>query len=223
MRAGFQHRSPTQNPNERTTQSKRCAALGRFLPHMAIENDDELKETLDRVGGDLQAIQDYVERDFSRPCKIRFPRGFIRTAAHFRSRLAFVADVTLRQNLSYALMLHDVQHWTLIRTDLTGTAKEMLIKDAIVLLGNIAETLTKLPLSASAQKKSYKERTKRLESMTVITSALHADLDWLWDTRCNCHFFLVHMREYGHYEVADYNRAVRTLRAFRDALDAHFT
>jgi hypothetical protein len=189
---------------------------------MAIENDEQLKETLERVGGDLQSIQDYVQRDFSRACKIRFPRGFIRTAVYFRSRLAFVADATLRQNLSYALMLHDVQHWALIRTDLTGTAKEMLIKDAIVLLGNISETLTKLPLSASAQRKSYKKRTKRLESLGIITPALHADLDWLWDTRCNCHFFLVTMREYGHYEVADYNRAVQTLRAFRDALDTPF-
>lgn len=119
-------------------------------------------------------------------------------------------------------MLHDVQHWNLVRTDLFGTAKEMLIKDAVVLLGNIAETLTRLPLSNSAQKKSYKERTKRLESMGVVTAAQHADLDWLWDTRCNCHFFLVTMREYGHYDVADYNRAVRTLRAFRDALELHF-
>ena len=25
-----------------------------------------------------------------------------------------------------------------------------------------------------------------------------------------------------HYDVADYNRAVRTLRAFRDALELHF-
>jgi len=197
--------------------------LGAFSSYMPIENDNELNEILKRVGGDLQAIQDYVQRDFARACKIRFPRGFIRTATYFRSRFAFVADQTLRQNLSYALMLHDMQHWTLVRTDLTGTVKEMLIKDAIVLLGNIAETLTKLPLSASAKKKSYKERTKRLESMPVITPALHTDLDWLWDTRCNCHFFLVTMREYGHYTVADYNRAVVTLRQFRDALDAHFS
>src|SRR5882672_7450469 len=178
---------------------------------MAINNENELNEALERVGGDLQTIQDYLGRDFSRACKIRFPRGFIRTAAHFRSRFAFVADKTLLQNLSYALMLHDVLHWTLVRTDLTGTVKEMLIKDAIALVGNIAETLTKLPLSRAGQKKNYKERTKRLESMSVIASALRTDLDWLWDTRSNCHLFLVTMREYGHYQIADYNRAVRTL------------
>jgi hypothetical protein len=98
----------------------------------------------------------------------------------------------------------------------------MLIKDAIVLLGNIAETLTKLPLSASAKRKSYKRRTQRLEALAVITSALHTDLDWLWDTRCNCHFFLVTMREHGHYRTADYNRAVASVRSFREALHTHF-
>ncbi|PYI94731.1 MAG: hypothetical protein DME97_00155 [Verrucomicrobia bacterium] len=137
--------------------------------------------------------------------------------------MAFISDKTLRENISYALMLHDVQHWVLVRTDLMGTAKEMLIKDAIVLLGNIAETLTKLPLSVSAQKKSYKKRTEWLEKMAVITAALRANLDWLWDTRCNCHFFLVTMREYGHYTLDDYNRAARTLRSFHNALHAHFT
>jgi hypothetical protein len=125
--------------------------------------------------------------------------------------------------MGYALMLHDVQHWILVRTDLTGIAKEMLIKDAIVLLGNLAETLTKIPFpTKAAQKESYKKRTQRLEGSGIITAALHTDLDWLWDTRCNCHLFLVTMREYGHYTAADYNRAVGTLRTFRDVLDAHF-
>ena len=33
---------------------------------MAIETDEQLNEALDRVGGDLQAIQDYVGWDFAR-------------------------------------------------------------------------------------------------------------------------------------------------------------
>lgn len=124
---------------------------------MPIESDLELTETIERTGADLQAIQDYVGREFARPCKVRFPRGFIRTADHFRSRLLFVADQTLRQNLSYTLMLHDVQRWILVRTDLTGTLKEMLIKDAIVLLGNVAETLTRLPPEYVCTKEELQE------------------------------------------------------------------
>ena len=171
---------------------------------MTIQSDRDLDEALERVGGGIQQIQDYVGRDFSRPCRMRFPRGYIRTANHFRNSLDFVADETLRHNLSYALLLYDVQHWILVRTDLSGVAKEMLIKDAIVLLGNIAETLTKLPLSTSAAKKSYKKRTERLRSMGIIEPALQDDLDWLWDTRNNCHYFLVTMREYAHYTAQDY-------------------
>jgi len=190
---------------------------------MSIESKKDLDEAVARAGCDLQEIQDYDGRDFTKSCKVRFPRGFLRTASYFRSRLAFVADVTLRENIGYALMLHDVQHWVLVRTDLAGVAKEMLIKDAIVLLGNIAETLTKIPLtSKTAQGESYKKRTQRLKDSGIIATGLHVELDWLWDTRCNCHLFLVTMREYGHYTVADYNRAVLALRLFRDALELHF-
>jgi hypothetical protein len=131
---------------------------------MPIETEQELEDIIQRVSGDIQAIQDYVGRDFARSAKIRFSRGFLRTAAGFRSRLWFVANATLRENISYALILHDVQHWVLNRTDLSSTAREMLIKDAIVLIGNIAETLTNLPLTASGRKRSYKQRTKGLKA-----------------------------------------------------------
>jgi hypothetical protein len=192
---------------------------GNFMP---IQNNAELAETVERVSKDLQAIQKFLGRDLSRPCKIRFPYGYIRTASHFRNRFWFVSDTTLRQNIGYTLILNDVLHWLMVRTSLTGTAKEMLIKDGIVLLGNIAESLTKLPLSSSAAQKPYKKRTERLETMGIITTALRTDLDWLWDTRNNCHLFLVTFREYGHYTEVDYNKAFRTTRALRDALDAHF-
>ena len=191
---------------------------------MPIENDQELEAAIERAGTELQAIQDYVRRDFTRQCKIRFPRGYIRTAAHFRARFWFVADETFQRNLGYAFILNDVLHWLLVRTDLGGTAKEMLIKDGVVLIGNIAETLTKLPLTGvTARRLNYKQRTNRLETMGVIDAGLRTELNWLWDTRCNCHYFLVTMREYGHYTVADYNRAVLTIRAFRDALEVYFT
>jgi hypothetical protein len=189
---------------------------------MVIKDEKQLKETLKLVNDNLQAIQEYVVQNNSCSYKVRFPRGVIRTAHSFRERLKFVTDETLRQNLSYALMLHDVQNWILVRTDLSDIAREMLIKDSIVLIGNIAETLTRLPLSKSAQSKSYVKRTEQLESKAVITAVLQNDLDWLWETRCNCHFFLVEMREYGRYKTADYTRAVRTLRDFRDALDVYY-
>lgn len=189
---------------------------------MRIKAKADLDETVARVGRDLQAIQDYVGRDFRQPCKIRFPRGFLRSASHFRERLAFVADQTLRENLGYALMLHDVQHWMLVRTDLGGIAKEMVLKDAIMLLGNVAEALTKVPLVKTWQKEAYKQRTQRLERLGIISAALHTELNWLWSTRCKCHLFQVDSREYGHYTSADYSRAVMTLRNLRDALDAYF-
>src|SRR5437899_2158044 len=112
---------------------------------MAIESDHDLDNAIERVGAEMQEVHNYLGRDFTRPCRIRFPRGYIRPAAYFRNALSFVGNKTLRENLSYALMLYDVQHWILLRTDLWGVPQEMVIKDAIVLLGNIVETLTRLP------------------------------------------------------------------------------
>lgn len=191
---------------------------------MTIRNNQDLSDAIEKVNLFLQEIQDYVGNSSTRPHRIRFPRGHIRTARYFRSRVFFVIDEILQRNISYALMLHDLHHWILTRMDLIGTVKEMLIKDAIVLLGNIAETLTRIPMpSESARKKSYNKRTQTLESMRVISASLHTDLKWLWETRCKCHIYLAKMHEYSLYTMTDYNRAVTTLRSFCDALEVHYT
>ena len=54
---------------------------------MTIENDEQLYEAVEEAGATLQSIQDYVQRDFSRSAKVRFPRGYIRTAQEAREGL----------------------------------------------------------------------------------------------------------------------------------------
>lgn len=48
---------------------------------MAIRSDEELAQKVAEASALLQEIQDYVGRDFSKPVRIRFPRGYLRTAA----------------------------------------------------------------------------------------------------------------------------------------------
>ena len=76
----------------------------------------------------IQRIQDYVGRDFSKSARVRFPRGYLRTAEESRRRVNFLPDMTLRSNIAHRIQLADVQHWILNRTDLSGIAKEMVIK-----------------------------------------------------------------------------------------------
>src|SRR5664279_5480201 len=109
---------------------------------MAINNDEELMEVVDEAGRLLQDIQNYVERDFTRAARIRFPRGYLRTATQARTRLGCLTNTQLKSNIAYTMLLSDVQHWLLARTDLSGMAKEMVIKLQLFLLGSIVESIT---------------------------------------------------------------------------------
>jgi len=188
---------------------------------MPIQNDEQLADVVARVGEDLQAIQNYLGRESAPAGKIRFPRGFIRTASTHRQRLPFVTDATLKHNMAYGLILSDVYFWILLRTDLTGTAKEMVVKASIFLAGALAESLTKhFLIGTVGNQRGFQYRTTRLVSDGVITPELKDDLDWVWNNRNNMHYFLVDDREYQRYTLADYNRAGYALRSLIAALQA---
>lgn len=187
---------------------------------MPIQNDEELTQKIATAGELLQEIHNYVERDFSKSAKVRFPRGYIRTAAEARSRIRFVKDVNLRSNVSYTMLLSDVQHWLLVRTDLSGTAKEMIIKLQMFLLGSITESLTKVFLKGKCGG-NFCKRTAYLKEHGIISEQLRIDIDWVWEMRNKMHLFLVDNSEWqsSDYSVTNHNRAVRTFKSLLDKLN----
>lgn len=189
---------------------------------MAIKDDDELAEVVAEVSEKLQSIQDYLGQDSCPEGKIRFPRGFIRTADHFRRKLFFIADKNARDNLAYALILSDVYRWLTNRTDLFGTAREMIIKAGIVLAGSIAETIMfEYSRGLIGRRHSFCARADRMASSGVISGHLAEELKWLWETRGGIHIYEITEREYERYTMTDYNRAIRALRALREELELH--
>lgn len=182
---------------------------------MEITNDAELHKAVEEAGELLQKIQDYCGREHRVDAKVRFPRGYIRTAATQRERLGFVKDCNLRSNLSYTLMLSDVILWNLIRTDVSGTAKQMLIKLFMFLGGSMIESITKDYLKDVCGK-NYKKRTQYLADHEIIDERLKAELDWVWDTRNNMHLFMLDGSEYEN----DYNGRshTRCANAFKSLL-----
>lgn len=186
---------------------------------MSIQNDAELAQAVLKAGKLLQEIQDYAGRDFSKPAKVRFPRGHIRTAAEARIRLGFLENSDLKRNISYTMLLSDVQHWLLVRTDLTGTAKEMIIKLQFFLLGTIVESLTKVFLKGKCGG-NFAKRTEYLEDHGVISAQLRIDIDWLWEIRNKMHLFLLDDTEWQSedYSVANHNRAVRAFKKLLETL-----
>ena len=188
---------------------------------MTIQSDEELTLKVAEAGALLQEIQNYVGRDFSKSAKVRFPRGFIRTAVEGRGKIPFINDAKLKSNVSYTMLLSDIQHWLLIRTDLSGTAKEMLIKLQMFLLGSIIETLTMAYLKGRCGG-NFCKRTAYLKNHGVISKELQTEIDWLWDMRNKMHLFLVDNSEWqsADYTVANHNRAVKAFKDLMEKLSA---
>lgn len=189
---------------------------------MEIRNDTELIAVVREVGEKLQSIQNYVGHENSASGKIRFPRGFIRTAGYFRLKLSFISDRNARDNLAYALILSDVYRWLTNRTDLFGTAREMIIKAGIVLVGSIIETIMfEYTRGVIGRRHSFCARADRMVAKEMISASLAEELKWVWAARGGIHIYEINEREYERYSVTDYNRAIRTLRSLREGLELH--
>ena len=118
------------------------------------------------------------------------------------------------------MLLSDVQHWLLVRTDISGTAKEMVIKLQFFLLGSIVESITKSFLKGKCGG-NYSKRLEYLKEHGIISEQLQIDLNWLWDVRNKMHLFLLDNNEWlsTDYTVANHNRAVRAFKRILEILN----
>lgn len=186
-----------------------------------IESDEDVETALAEAGYLLQTVQNYLGSDRTREARVRFPRGFLRTAHMGRQRLDFVKKSALRTNLAYSLLLSDVYLWVLLRTDLAGTARDMLVKANLALAGSIAEALLADHYHGVLGKRQrFTSRTAKLVADGVITQKAKDDLDWLWDVRCKQHLFEIDDSEFDAYSLHDNERGVTTMNGLIDALHA---
>lgn len=192
---------------------------------MEIENDVDLKRASEEAGVLIQAIYDYcVSKNKTiadvPSAKVRFPRGFLRTAHYQRSRFPFLNNHALKSNTAYTLMLSDTILWLAIRTDIAGMPKDMLYKLFIFLVGTVMESTTKEYLKGICGK-NFKSRTEYLFNEKIIEKGLKDDIDWLWDVRNRMHLFQLEGREYENdYCPQNHHRTIRAFRGLLTALDA---
>ena len=188
-----------------------------------ISDDNELKRAVAIVNEHIQKIQDYLGQNSNPEGKIRFPRNFIRTASYFRERLSFVRDKNIKDNLAYALIQSDMFRWLIERTDIYSTAKEMVMKAGIALMGSICETMAiDATKGLMGMRHGFCERCNRMVSRGVISEELKKELHWLWDARKAIHIYESHVREYEKYKIEDYNRAMRATGELRNTLSNYF-
>jgi len=112
----------------------------------------------------------------------------------------------------------DVLRWIAIRTDITGAALSMIVKEDICILGAICEWMTKKATRGYASSRSYKQRTKNLVDRGIIDQQLKDELDWVWEVRCQEHLHKVTDLEHEMYSRSHYNRALRAFNRLRDTL-----
>ncbi len=184
---------------------------------MALSQND-LESLVISASEALQTIQNKCGTKKTIEARVRFPRGFIRTATNTRRTLPCLGNKVQRKNASYALMKNDVFRWLAIRTDLSGTALSMVIKEGISSLGGICEWLTKEATKGHASSRPYKVRTEKLVDLSIISEELKEELDWVWDIRNNEHLHKISTLEHAMYSRADYNRALKAYSELRDKL-----
>lgn len=181
-------------------------------------SDAEIEELANDAGYALQRLQDEFGRENKVAARVRFPRGYLRTAATLRRRLPSIGREVQRRNATYALMNIDVLRWIVVRTDISGTALSMLVKNAVCILGSVCEWLTKEGTRGHASNRPYKQRTRKLVELNIIDCGLEDELNWIWDVRCREHLHEIDDLEHDQYTRDDYNRALRASSSLCDLL-----
>jgi hypothetical protein len=181
---------------------------------MEIKNEKELTKIVNEVNERLQAIQDYCGIKKTEEAKVRFPRGFIRTAAFHRKKLPSGLSPLLRHNISYSLMTLDVFRWLIIRTDMSGPASSMVIKRAIAILAELMETLVK----NYTQKRKFDIAVESLKDKKIIDQTLSEDLKNVWKLRSTIHLWEAKQLEHDKFKSTDYNKILTTYEMLRECL-----
>lgn len=152
---------------------------------------------------------------------IRFPRGRIKTTDSYRNRVPFIKNPRTKSNIAYSLQLMDAITWLLERFDLTGIAREMLIKNCLVLLGSVAEVFARLHLNKQGitPSKKFKKNLDKLEQNKFINSSLCTQLRDLQEKRDNIHLDKVGKAEIGKYSDSDYYEALSLIAEYRKILN----
>jgi len=178
---------------------------------------ESAEKLVERISRDLQKLEDLLKASGDKKTAIRFPCGFLRPASYFRQRYPFVSDRNLQTNIAYALILSDVFRWILNRTSLLGTAREMVIKEGICLMGSLAESITKNALHGICGK-NYNVRIDKMRELKIIDDDLQSELKQLWEFRNREHLFRLQDREYDHYKLKHYNDAILAIEGLRSSL-----
>jgi len=181
-----------------------------------------IEELAEAAGEAMQDIQtDLGSQTYVAEARVRFPRGYVRTAARLYNNLPEIGDNTKRRNFAYQLMRADVCRWLLTRTDVYGQVQSVLVAEHICILAYGVEFFVKsLNYRKVGKKHSFKRHTKYLVDTGVLDANLKSELDWMWDVRTHEHLdATTDLRHCVHGQV-DFNRSMAAWNEFMLTLHA---
>jgi hypothetical protein len=193
-------------------------SLAPLAPQDQLQELDGLRAAANESIADIQRL---VKRHVVDDARIMFPRGYLREIGVWRTRLGFVRSNAVMNNVAYTLMMHDAQGWLLKRTDLGGTARDMIAKAAIASLAAVAEALlTDATTPPLGKRQSMASRIAVLMKAMALPPQLADDLKWLWDVRNRQHLFELTSSEFSFYSPEDQPRAESAVARLLEAFSA---
>jgi len=207
--------------------------------------EQEIENIVELIGEQLKNLESKLKKVGDRRTQIKIPEGLIGTANTHRRFIPFIIDDDLQSNIAYHLMLDRILYWFLKRFGVYLTIEQMLIKIAIVNIGNIIESvilhlakrlrpeqvqigfyrrLTNMVKRKIWNQKSEEKQVGFHKGKTIlikekiIKRSIKKDLEWVWGIRCKQHLESLKKKEYEIYERKDYIKAQNIWNEFSDQL-----
>lgn len=186
------------------------------------DTPEEIAELAEAAGNAMQEIQTSLgDQTYVAEARVRFPRGYVRTARGIYNRLPQIGDNTKRRNFAYQLMRADVVRWVLTRTDVFGQIQSVLVAEYICILAYGIEFFAKtVNYRKVAAKRPMAAHTQRLVDDGIISPELKVELDWMWDVRTHEHLDATTDLRHCSHDREDFNRAVVAWVEFLNRLTA---
>ena len=183
---------------------------------------EEIADLAEAAGEAMQEIQTSLgHQTYVSEARVRFPRGYVRTAAGIYNNLPDIGNYTKRRNFAYQMMRADVCRWLLTRTDVFGQIQSVLVAEHICILAYGVEFFVKsLTYRCVRRRRPFKRHTQYLVDTKVITRELKIELDWIWDIRTHEHLDATSDLRHCTHDQGDFNRAMAAWNEFMRTLHA---
>lgn len=157
--------------------------------------------------------------------RIKFPWGTIQKATVYRNLFPFIQDRIINTNIAYTLQLTDILRWILNWFDLKGVAREMMIKNGVLLFACVMEAMTYdfvkhyVPERVNSK---YSRNLKKLLKFGIINQEQFDEFEKCRRMRDDIHLHRLKRPERKRYTSIDYIFAFNCMMKMRHIFTRYY-